>query len=495
MRYEGSNLNQKTVPSKVVIICLERDRERVCAAIDESASLQWRSTGEIRLLIAEERSQFRSERGDRDGKLSRNRNFKEINAEIEEIAPPFEGARILTVGAIQVRPGIGEGGDSRGLTRIQSVAELTNQLPPILQKSGLDWHSESVAQLRHYHLSQSPSMRVDGTRVERWLDQFRRADSEWIGIALLKLLELWPTSKVCEHLFYLPGVKAEVMPGDIQRWFEVYDHIAFGDMHGGESSVLVSRLIFKGLDSGMTSKQVDFKTRLMTDQTASRILFLEDCLMTGTELIKVFRTLTEQQINKHKIDLKFAFATEAGKRRLQSYLKYRGIRSVRIHEPPDGFFPNVSAAGLRAYEKGDFLKREGNHEFNSPSADIIDGISIRARDFYNSNQRKKILMFCRAIGEPLMRIHFKNKQWTQKKIDLLLPDSALGPSNLGLLLAFAHGVSKPVLPLFWAGGDINVRLVSHGRRFVGEWEPLFPPTTQLAIVPRSEASPDVASAK
>jgi hypothetical protein len=123
-----------------------------------------------------------------------------------------------------------------------------------------------------------------------------------------------------------------------------------------------------------------------------------------------------------------------------------------------------------ALPEGELFDDKG--EFLRPSEHMISGIDLRARDYFNKSQRKGIVSLCKAIGGPLMRLHMQQKGWQPEKIAARLGNWELGFGGLGLLLAFAHGVPKPALPLLWIEGGISVDYF--GYRWRGSWIPLFP---------------------
>ena len=473
MQSEDNHHSDNATKNRLILVCLSDDLEKVQSIVTEHAPLKWRDAEQIRVVDVDERSKFRDE-----GR-PRLKNLHDVQKKIDDLAPQKSAARIVIVGAIPCSKSYGRDGDSRVLNQIHNTLELASELPPILQQSRLDWFSEVVDQLGHYHFSVSPETRVNRERINLWLSQFEQAKAPWIGVALLKLLDFWPTHRLCENLCQVPIDSGAAGFSATMDWFESYDRISFGNMSGGPSSLLVSRLAIKGLGEVIDKKRVNLEEYLVSDSTPSRLLFMEDCLMTGTELIKVLKNIDKNLILKHEIHLKFAFATQAGLMRLQAYLDLRGITSVKIQAPVDGFLPNLTEAGLQAAGEKYLLKSGESHEFASPLTDIVDGITLRIKNCdgaYNSGQRKAILKFCKAIGKPLMHQHFSRKGWPLQRVIDVTKDCALGPSNLGLLVAFAHGISKPVVPLFWTGGSVNVDLPFEGRgsRFVGEWEPLFP---------------------
>jgi len=295
--------------------------------------------------------------------------------------------------------------------------------------------------------------------------------SGWIGDALLKLFDFWPSSKVCDSLFRLPGSKIDAPEDSIYDWLDSYDSIAFNAVETADSSAVVCRLTKKKVGELLERKRVDFSQRIIQGDAGGNILLLEDCLVTGTELIRLFEKLPSERLITHTVQLKFAAGTAFGKKRLDAYLKQKGFHNIQIIEPSEGFLPNLTESGILCLESNTEL--DDNFEFIAPKTHIINGIQLRAKTYFNKSQRRNIIAFCEAIGRPLMRQHLEKKEWSKDRIEIVLEHWALGFSGLGLLLGFSHGIPKPALPLFWVGGNIAVE--HFGRRYESVWRPLFPP--------------------
>jgi hypothetical protein len=377
---------------------------------------------------------------------------------IDIVAPASEGARILAVGKVNVAVGIANA-DLRTLTPIPSAAILRTALPTILAQARLDWVTRVSAALEHYH--HEPITRET---IAEWRAQFEKPGCGWIGDALLKLLDFWPSSKVCDHL--LRGI--ELSEDDQQKWLGSYDVIAFNEARSGNSSAIVCRFAKKRFGTSLDDRRVDFATHFREGGTG-RVLFLEDCLMTGSEVIKLFKQIPIETLRKSEIDLRFATGTAFGQKRLQMHLDWQKLPNVRICVPPGEFVQNLTAPGSTAADSSALL--DEHFELASPNY-VKDGVDMRAAGFFNDNERKRIVRFCRTVGEPLMRAQLQRKGWAAERIETLMPEWGLGPSGLGLLTVFAHGAPKPALPLLWLGGQVEVKLEAH-RYIRCDWIPLF----------------------
>ncbi len=462
MRFEDARLSSAAPKAQVVIVCHDGDLEEAHSIITAHAPLNWAKLNQIFLLEAGTRVKFRKSS---DGIVKRfiEQEPSRLRRTLDKIAPPEEAARVVVIGNTHLQMG-SPPHDLRAVTSIRTVAELRESLPRILVQSGLDWLTHTVALVDHYH-----DVGVDRNSIAAWREQFDRMKAGWIGDALLKLLDFWPSSKVCDALFQIPGVPYLSSEAESINWLSSYDCIAFNETDTGESAAIICRFAKKRVGEILLKKRVNLRRHLESEPNPSRILFLEDCLMTGTELKKLFDIFPDDLLSTHEIDLRFASGTVFGQQRLQTYLNGRDLTQVRILEPHEGFIPNLTPEGIKAAEDGRLLNAQ--FELADPTKTLINGIQLRAAGHFKKSQRKNMVTFCEAIGSPLMRLHLQRKKWTDERINRVMPSWALGPSGLGLLVGFAHGIPKPALPLFWLGGDIRVSVF--GRQFKGDWCPLF----------------------
>lgn len=460
MLSENVILSSNNPRTKLVVICNESDRDQATAAIGKSAPIGWSQAQEIRLLEVGSRTKFRAKDIGTEREIAQ--DPERLRKTLDRIAPPEEAARTIIVGDVRLYPALSSS-DPRAPIRLRSTAELRALLPNVLRAGNLDWQSHLMRLLEHYHLE------VDAERVAAWRQQFNVFGGDWIAEALLKLLDFWPSSKLSEALFRVPGAASASTDGEIDAWLASYDHIAFNNSESGDSSAMVLRLTKTRVGEMLLAKRTDFKSHIDQNNGPSNILLLEDCVATGTEIVRLLATLPPDRIKNHKIDMKFAVGTQSGCKRLEFYLKQQGLSNVRVHVSKTGILPNLTTAGLAASD--DALFRPDGDLLN-PSAHIIEGIELRAKAYLNKSERNAITRLCESICRPLLRLHLQRTRWTPEKIEAVMDRWKLGFSGLGLLLAFAHGVPKPTLPLFWVEGPISVEHESY--RWRGDWIPLFP---------------------
>ena len=315
----GNAIYSNSPRTKVVVICHDADLDDAQAVVDKSAPLGWQAVGEIRLLEAGSRPKFRA-KAERGVEREIAQNPELLRRTLDLLAPPHQAARVIVVGDLQLYPDLPPS-DPRAPIRLASTSQLSDVLPNVLSTAGLDWLSHLMRCLEHYHLE------VDEARVEAWRYQFQALDGAWVAEALLKLLDFWPSSRVSEALFRVPEHTTPSSDNEIHNWLSSYDHIAFNKADSGDSSTMISRLAKTRIGKMLATKRTDFARCITENTTPSNILLLEDCLATGTEIIRLLNALPHDQIRKHKIDLK--------SRRNQHALSGRTVEGIVLGDRTD----------------------------------------------------------------------------------------------------------------------------------------------------------------
>ena len=463
MRSENAIPSSSSSRTKVVVICHDSDRDEAKAIIDKSAPIGWFDAGEIRLLEAGSRPKLRPKEDGKEREITQDPEL--LKRTLDRIAPPQQAARAIIVGTVRLYPELPPS-DPRGPVRLTSTAQLAEVLPNVLYTGGLDWLSHLMRFLEHYNVE------IDQDRVDAWRYQFRVFDGDWIAEALLKLLDFWPRSKVSEALFRVPGHASPSTDNQIHDWLSSYDQIAFNKADSGDSSAMICRLAKTRIGEMLAAKRTDFAKHVTESTRPTKILLLEDCIVTGTEIVRLLAALPREKVQQHKIDMKFAVGTLSGCKRLELYLKQQGLTNTQVLVPQGAIMQNLTPAGLAVRDTALFTA-EG--ELLSPAEHIIDGIQLRARPYFNQPERRAITALCADISTPLMRLHLEREKWDVQKIEAVICRWKLGFSGLGLLLAPAHGIPKPTLPLFWVEGPISVTHCGrHPYSWRGDWIPLFP---------------------
>ncbi len=455
---------------KLLVVCLRTEENDVRSAISRHAATGWERRGEIHLITVADRlrslagsSRFTDdEPGERVRRHQVTADPAETNQRIDGLVPRGSAARVIVVGEIGIRR---SAGDNRDFRPVSTCRRFEESLPAFLQASKLDWRTQTVQDLGHYH-----SFSIGVGEVEEWLEQFRSLEKEWIGAALLKLLAIWPSNTVCEELFtpvLNKGVRGK--PPKAKDWLDSYEHIIHNDVsHGASSTVILRFLKTRWGDRFLASvKPIDALPKLNVTE-GTRILFLEDCIMTGQEAIETLkRAEITQALERGSVDFKVAVATRWGIERVRAYAALAGLGGAFVLEPRSGLIENLSQQGEGALKRGE-LFRTGPGQPVCVEGHVVCGVNIAAKGAFNRTERLELVRFCRTIGKQLMFHHFLANGYPADEASDQGGRQCFGFGNLGLLLVFAHGVPDNTIPLFWLGGEVSYE----GHVF--EWSPLFP---------------------
>ena len=459
--------------TKLLIVCLKRDLSEVRSIVNGCASLDWESANEIRLLPVIDSIHEAEDGRTRHRRIERRAS---ILQRIQELAPRGTAARVIIVGSLpfeDVKPVensrnpslAGSYCESRQFIPVRSCYQFKEVLPPMLQHCRLDWFAQITTAIEHYHQYREG-------QVDLWLQQFGSLGYEWIGKALLQVLDFWSSSKVGDALFEYQRRRGN--PAGVDEWLNLHDFITYKDPSKGNSGAVVSRFLAKrwpGL-SGKTKPWPEVLELLRAKPAATyRILYLEDCILTGQECISLLNNLPDGVLAKNALTFKFAVGTAYGIHRLEHYAGLKKWQKVSVIKPVSGFIPNLKPEALKIAEQG--LLFDANARIQNQGNYVIPGISIRGGRALNSNQRKEIISFCRTVGRQLMFYYLQDKFGSPQQANEMAQEQSLGFGNLGLLTAFAHGVPDNVIPLLRCGGSVSV----DGHSV--EWVPLFPQATGI----------------
>ena len=463
MPFEDAVLNAAPPTTRIVIVCFGIAKERIRTAIGSVGRAGWEEDSDLKLIVVHDRLHETPL-----GNVARQvrEPAAQVLEQVDKIAPRGEAARIILVENIPFLT-LPEA-DVRSVLRVPTIHQFQTALPALLRQAGLDWMSRTILALGHYHQAV-----IDAAAVQRWLDQFDRIKEEghskgWIGRALLKLLDVVPSGQVGEALLSPPRdptARDVLLPTD---WTNAYKKIVCWETSSARSSALVSRYVSKRLGEPMRQRIRSFEQIQSSDLVDGPILFLEDCLMTGKECIKrmeKLRSLVEDS-ERAQIDFKFAITTAVGICRVRSFIQREKITGIHILNSDRPSIDNLTEQGWKAASQDALFDERSN--VVEPVKNVIKGITLRAKGTFDDGQRNQILRFCRIVGEQLMQQYLPKVGVEMSDVAEIAQNMPLGLDNLGLVLAFAHGVPDGTLPLFWVSGEVAMG----SEKFT--WVPLFP---------------------
>lgn len=435
-------------PAQIVFVCTNESSASIRYLLARHSTHDWEREGSIRLV-----------------ETARSSHTRDNAALIRGVAPPMEAARIVVIGEVQLPAAFGSMGDLRSTTFVRSLYGLERVLPKLLQQCRLDWATLVAARLSSW--IHAP---IDKAHIERWLRQFERLRERWLGEHLLKALDFWNP----EQLRSAIGLNAATMT--------YFDCLSLNRIRLGKSADFLGNLLAKTAHSVRSDFPFyDFRDCFEDDRTFAsvrRILFVEDCLFTGTEMTNylsvllglrehaVYRPLSQpQRLREREVEMRFAAASSLGELRLTQFLKDQRLENIRLNIAPEKVFDVLTASGRAALSAG--LLYEDDSALRNCLRDPHLNIERQALrgPWKDPSQRDRAAVLIETIGNALFRNYIKmvKYDWDDRKI----ARSSFGMHGFGMTLGFAHSIPKASLPLFWMYGEVP---------FSGgaiQWSPLF----------------------
>ena len=379
---------------------------------------------------------------------------------------------ILVFDSLQWDGNLGQSeGDFRKISRISSLQQFRNDLPRILFGVELDWNSivqRNLGLWRHE--------RIDSFRVDAWLDQFDRlGSSRWIGETLLQVFDFWSDQRLVDSVqLTLESLSA-------------YSYICFNREKAGKSGDVLANLFRKKLSSigGQNVAIEDLREVLARRDESLQgggILFMEDALFSGTEIIKTFEDLLDMPLKEgrqrrvsplpdkrlvkdREILIFFPVATTLGVERVRRFLKSNDLSNVRIEYSISGELKVLTPEGCDALGSGDFFDASGKIP-RSPDLHIRQIPFDDNKGKWKSEDRiLRAKQFCREVGCQLWGNYIERMGW--KWSEDRIRSCGMGMMGVGLAVAFTHSIPKASLPIFWGSGPVELN-----RKRI-DWNPLF----------------------
>jgi hypothetical protein len=442
---------------RVLILCPQQFESDIRHEIVKYSSFDWERRGSIRLCSISA--------DDIANKID------QTNAIRMHSDPPLDLLHVVAFHNIPIRPSSLERLAEHIVWtfRPRSLSAFRSLLPSLLRTLGLDLVGVVLATVGGAWEHGT----VDRELVDEWLLQFSKVggaagDYRWLGHRLLSVLDFWPASRLVDGLSITPaGVRD-------------FDVICVNNERLGKSASNISNKISKRLASYGARLPVEDFRQTLERGIKQRILFVEDCLMTGNEMTRVLGGLLGEadrfgtprtsplsdpsRLRVPLIRIRSAVAANAGYAAVMGFLRSRELGNIEVDVPKDGLLPICSWQGLRAIEAG--TECDADDCLLDPDGYVIPQVFERYDVWGSAERREAAVRFCRTIGRQLYRIYLEGREKTVP--ERWLDEAALGVRGYGLALAFGHSVPKETLPLFWMKGRIEYE----GCRT--DWIPLFP---------------------
>lgn len=438
----------------VVIVCLKSAVPRIRRLLARHAQGDWEREGDIHVVDA----------------LRRDHSW-ETSSRIQKIAPRGSAALIVSLERTRHEERFGELGDElRTHIEFHSLSKFESQLPELLKQFSLDWQSVTAKRLAAWHHHEITIQHID-----LWLRQFERLRERWLGEKLLRALDFWTPAKLRHAATIGPDLNTN------------FDCICLNRIRLGKSADFLANIFSKAAHSQFPSFPLFDLSAFLTDAQSvlkyPRVLFLEDCLLTGTEMTNFFSALlglrhpsgrewkypslnNPSLLRATEIQLRFAVATDLGIWRLRRFLDLNELPNINIEVPSEGLLEILTPNGKIALENNTFY--ESDPELTNCVREVEKNIYRKALagPWRDDAQLERATNFLQRIGGELFREYLSRAlyKWDERKI----APCAFGMHGLGLVLGFSHSIPKSSLPVFWADGTISAPSGTCN------WTPLFP---------------------
>ncbi len=448
MRSSTPESESNNEPAKLLVVSSHLYEQDVRWLLNAQAHVDWSSGPHIRTLFRPDRL----------------RRFATENArEISRIAPQDAGTRILIVGKVEIKEKFDSPEETRCINVYPDLASFEKALPSIMRQSSSDWKTYIINRIAGWNHST-----VDANHVELWLDQFRRFGVTWIGEYLLRSLDFWSAEKIRNAL----GLNRESL--------KVLAAVCLKRGIPGKSGDFMSNLVRKQIATFNSNVEMEDLAECLERQVLGPLLFIEDTLLTGTEMTNylsgllglptkpnrpwsVNRLTDPQLLRSAEIEFRFPIGTSLGKLRLMKFLEENAFERATVAVSDAGFNEVLTASGEQALTDGTFFEQGISNCPRDPDSHI-DRPALMG-PWRLIKKKTAAQDFCEHVGTQLFTQYLQRRghTWPAMKIQRC----ALGMCGLGLAMASCHSVPKASLPVFWMDGK-----VTHDNSTL-EWVPLF----------------------
>lgn len=326
-----------------------------------------------------------------------------------------------------------------------SRASMLHEILDELKRRRLHWLDHSVHEwnksgICHLH-------------PQAWREQFATLGHDWIGEGILKQLRVISDAELR---------KALVVPEPDLLGLSVA-HACVLDNEAGSSSVNVRDLLEHTYPCDVLA--LDFKTQPDGLESVDHLYVYEDGLWSGVELVKRLAMIANWPRIKSrelKVTFRFAATSEAGLYAARHFLKREKLTSVDVMVGKLLHFTHLNTRG----NARDLLTRAiTDDEVRKTIDGLVEPMAFRDQDVW-LGRAPEAMEICKEIGEQLVRPWITRTKGPTE-VDQRAPKWALGAFSFASVTSFSKSVPKPVLPLIWLNGEVEL----NGSKV--QWRPLF----------------------
>ncbi len=346
--------------------------------------------------------------------------------------------------------------------RVFSVKTLLNEAEEILKQHNLDWRSYAI---REWNKS---SLRCISPDV--WVQQFAELGHAQVAKHLLKSLRVVTEAELREAFKTL----------ETERIGLNVAHAFFHDDEAGSSSIAIQNVLEHMYPSEEVIKINLASANSLAHVKADVLFVYEDGLWSGVELVERLNAICKiEHFNTSNLQLHFKYGTtsDVGLSAARLFAKREGLSRLQFHPAkPSHHFKFLKDGVDTCFE---YLNDRNDVTIRKALDMEIEPYAFRSVTMWGE-ERGKAISVCAEIGKQLVRSFLERKEQAKiikvekdehtKPIDItdeMIARLELGALSFASTIVFASSIPKPVLPLMWLQGHVNL-----GNKSL-DWRPLF----------------------
>lgn len=429
-------------PAKILIVCDQEDAIRIEKHIQREASLDGSHLFEI----------YEIETPMRKDREAWSKIAQTNGQELEDLL--FSGEIDLVIANSGYAVNWSELNDFAEIKLLPSLKVLLKKIKELLEERQLDWLSAARKELEKSELGNcSP---------EAWLEQFVRLNCKELGRNLLKLLRVITNHELRDAF----SLNASERDGLVMR------HAFVKDADPGSSSQTIKPLLAKMHGDGILELDLEDPGQ-WSDLDADVICVYEDGLWSGVELVKRIEAIGKaQEASPTDIAFYFRFAATSDIGLIAARAASRTLRLPRLN-----FHGMAEENHFRFLERG--FKLESIKGLNNDAVrPLLDGAvtpyAFSFDELWGADKQAHIDA-CRRIGAQLAKPFLERRKRAKngpEAAPVVISDEkamewSLGALGFGSTIVFASSIPKPVVPVMWLHGPVELNGKST------QWRPLF----------------------
>lgn len=307
---------------------------------------------------------------------------------------------------------------------------------------------------------------------EAWREQFVKLGCGWVGEGLLKLIRVISDNEL-RSSFKVPSSET--------IGFQVV-HGYFIDHEPGSSSLNIQSILehlYKAED--IVKINLESSVDFISSSGKNVIYLYEDGLWSGVELVKRLNSLNQKTDLKNiKLQLHFRYGatSDAGLTAGRMFLAREGLTNIHIQPCGEGYhftlLKSESLPNLQSYGS------KFDNEVRSAIDSAVDPFAFQSDEVW-LGRKEEAKSICFEIGKQLVPAYLTRKEQEKRQstsqakhndtavnpLDDSIHKLALGASNYASTIVFSSSIPKPVMPLIWLDGEVEI----NNRKI--RWRPLF----------------------